>query len=48
MTEHVTQEWQPSGPADGVSWPRISGFSFAIAIHVALVLVLLTPMSPPA
>ena len=32
----------------GLSWPRIVGLSFAIAIHAAALLLLLAPISPPA
>ncbi|MBZ0088192.1 MAG: energy transducer TonB, partial [Thermomonas sp.] len=49
MTEDFSQHQQHrSDRGDGVSGPRIAGYSFAIAIHVAIVLVLLTPLQPPA
>ncbi len=31
----------------GLSWPRITGISFAVALHAAALLMLLAPLSPP-
>lgn len=32
----------------GLSWPRIAGISFALALHAAALLLLLAPIAPPA
>ena len=29
------------------SWPRVAGFSFAIALHVSAFMLMLTPAAPP-
>src|SRR3546814_2913495 len=32
---------------DGLNWPRITGITLAIAVHVAALLLLLAPVAPP-
>lgn len=32
---------------EGLNWPRITGITLAIAVHVAALLLLLAPVAPP-
>ncbi len=48
MTEDLAHIEKNDNRDGGVSWPRIAGFSFAIALHAAALLLLLAPLSPPA
>ena len=45
MTEHLPPTDTHDRPA--LSWPRIAGFSFVIALHVAALMLLLMPVAPP-
>ena len=49
MTETTARyEYQRDRDDDGLNWTRIAGISAAIAVHVAALMLLLAPISPPA
>lgn len=48
MTEDLAYIEKKEGRDSGLSWPRIAGISFAIALHAAALLLLLSPVAPPA
>ena len=48
MTQDLAQTEKKHDREGGLSWPRITGVSFAIALHAAALLLLLAPISPPA
>ena len=48
MTQDLANTEKNDDRNGGLSWPRIAGISFAIALHAAALLLLLAPISPPA
>ena len=48
MTQDLDQTEKKDDREGGLSWPRIAGLSFAVALHAAALLLLLAPISPPA
>ena len=48
MTQDLANTEKKEDREGGLSWPRIAGISFAIALHAAALLLLLAPISPPA
>jgi len=44
MTEDLAHIEKNDNRDSGLSWPRIAGFSFAIALHAAALLLLLAPL----
>ncbi len=48
MTETTARyEYQEDRDDDGLNWARIAGISAAIAVHVAALMLLMAPVSPP-
>ena len=48
MTEQlVFNRRQETGTDKGISWPRIVGYAFVIALHVAAFMLLLIPAVAP-
>ena len=48
MTQDLANTEKNDDHEGGLSWPRIMGISFAIALHAAALLLLLAPISQPA
>ena len=48
MTQDLAKPENNDDREGGLSWPRIAGISFALALHAAALLLLLAPISPPA
>ena len=48
MTQDLANPENNDNREGGLSWPRIAGISFALALHAAALLLLLAPISPPA
>ena len=48
MTQDLATPENNDDREGGLSWPRIAGISFALALHAAALLLLLAPISPPA
>ena len=46
MTENLPKS-DKNDDREGLNWARIAGLAFAIAMHVAALLVLLAPIAPP-
>lgn len=46
MTENLPKS-DKNDDREGLNWARIAGLAFAIAVHVAALLVLLAPIAPP-
>lgn len=48
MTETTARyEYQEDDRDEGLNWARIAGISAAIAVHVAALMLLMAPVSPP-
>ena len=45
MTQDLAQSENKDDREGGLSWPRITGISFALALHAAALLLLLAPIS---
>ena len=47
MTETTARYEYQEDREQGLNWPRIAGISAAIAVHVAALMLLMAPVSPP-
>ena len=47
MTETTARYEYQEDREDGLNWPRIAGMTAAIAVHVAALMLLMAPVSPP-
>jgi hypothetical protein len=47
MTQHLPTHDKRDREEPGLNWARITAISFAIALHIAALMLLLVPVTPP-
>ena len=47
MTQHLPTHDKRDREEPGLNWSRITAISFAIALHIAALMLLLVPVTPP-